>query len=781
MRMIKGNGYRITPITERLIRFEYNKENQFLDAPTQTILTRDLGNVFWNMEKKQGKMQVTTNFLRITYDEKPFSAAGLMVECTGNICNFGAVWRYGDKIFDLGGTARTLDGINGSCPLEPGLISRQGITVLDDSKSLILDAQGWVKPREYEQEDFYVFGYGHDYLSCIRDFYRISGNTPLLPRTVLGNWWSRYYRYSAKEYQELMQRFIAEKIPFSVAVIDMDWHVTNPPSEYGSGWTGYTWNHELFPNPQEFLEKLHALGMEVTLNDHPADGIRGFEECYERMANALGMDASSKETIKCDVTDSVFVKAWFEQVLHPLEEQGVDFWWIDWQQGQSSSMPGLDPLWMQNYLRYRDAKRDGKRGLILSRYAGYGSHRYPIGFSGDTIISWESLQFQPFFTSTASNVGFGWWSHDIGGHMQGYRDDELAGRWLQLGVFSPICRLHSSNSPFSGKEPWNYRKDICEMMKKFLRLRHRMIPYLYTMNYRCYKEGIPLILPMYYQNPEAEEAYEVEQEYYFGEQMIVVPITTPCIPEIGRASVRAWLPKGEWYDFFTGKRYRGGQYHEMYRSIDSIPVLIKTGTILPLDKECSVQAARKNPEKLQLYIYTGENCSFSLYEDENENMNYEIGKSAVTTFCWEEATKSFSILPAQGERKVLPASREYELLFQGEIPEVLRCTRDKRPLAYEMICCESNLFGIRICDISPEEKVEITVKLQKKDEEQQMLAKLYELLLEAQCEFSLKEQVYTAAKKHIKELAVQQSADFIREIAAIGLDKEFLTCILEVI
>ena len=154
-----------------------------------------------------------------------------------------------------------------------------------------------------------------------------------------------------------------------------------------------------------------------------------------------------------DITDPEFLEAYFETVLHPMEKEGVDFWWLDWQQGNTTKIEGLDPLWMLNHYHYLDSRRLGTRGLTFSRYAGPGSHRYPVGFSGDTVISWESLDFQPYFTANASNIGYGWWSHDIGGHMLGVRDDELTTRWVQFGVFSPINRLHSTDNPFNGKEP----------------------------------------------------------------------------------------------------------------------------------------------------------------------------------------------------------------------------------------------------------------------------------------------------------------------------------------
>ena len=359
-----------------------------------------------------------------------------------------------------------------------------------------------MRPREGGGIDVYVFAYGHDYAGALHAFYAVSGRTPVLPRWVLGNWWSRYHAYSADAYLELLDRFEAEGLPFSVAVLDMDWHrVESVPDRYGSGWTGYSWERELFPDPEGFLAELHRRGLRVTLNVHPADGVRAFEDAYPRMAEALGRDPESDEPIAFDITDRAFLDAYLELVHHPLEAQGVDFWWLDWQQGPYSRVEGIDPLWMLNHFHFLDSGREGRRPLTFSRYAGPGSHRYPIGFSGDTLISWASLDFQPEFTATASNIGYGWWSHDIGGHIFGVRDDELATRWVQLGVFSPILRLHSSSNPFLVKEPWLYPAEARAAMGDALRFRHRLVPYLHTMNHRAAAEGVPLVRPMYHLAP----------------------------------------------------------------------------------------------------------------------------------------------------------------------------------------------------------------------------------------------------------------------------------------
>lgn len=780
--IVEGNGYRITILTQRLFRFEYNSDCLFENQATQVVLNRNFETPDFTVEKNENGIIIRTDYLQVVYDEKPFSQSTLQVKLLGKVCNYGAVWNYGDKIYDLLGTARTLDGIDGACQLDSGLMARTGITVLDDSNSLILTEDLWVEPREIKEQDFYIFAYGHDYLQCLKDFYKLCGNQPMLPRYALGNWWSRYYCYDETMYRNLIERFKKEEIPFSVAVLDMDWHITDIDPKYGSGWTGYTWNKELFPNPESFLTWLHENGMRVTLNDHPADGIRASEECYKKVAEHMGIDPNSEKAVECDITDSKFVNTWFEHVLLPLEEQGVDFWWIDWQQGKKTKIDGLDPLWMQNHLRYLYSGRSGKRPMILSRYAGPASHRYPASFSGDTIISWKSLDFQPYFTLTASNIGFGWWSHDIGGHMLGEKDDELAGRWLQLGVFSPICRLHSSNSLFSGKEPWNYRKDICEMMKNYLRLRHKMIPYLYTLSYIAYKEGVPMIQPMYYKNPESEQAYTVNNQYYLGENMIIAPITQKCDISVHKASVTAWVPDGTWYDFFNTTRYKGNRYLVLYRSIEQMPVLIKSGSIIPLTDDICNNDASQNPKNLKLRIFTGDDGEFTLYEDDNETCNYQNNICATTKYIWKEKKQNIGKLlihPAEGNIELLPEKRNYKIEINGSkigFVSVIRNQIAEKAVITKIYNYEiENGCVVKIDNVCPSDAIEVEVQLLDRDEQKLFLCKLLQLLNQTECSFQIKENIYSSALKYGK------STDFIKEIQAFNLNKALLGSIVELL
>ena len=431
--VICGN-IRFTVITSRLFRIE---QDVFYDNASQAVLNRHFDKPEFNTFEKDGNLYIETDHLLLSYKiGEPLSSDSLQITL---LTKPYTRWNYGDiAVHNLGGTVSTLDRVSGSCKLNDGVCSIEGYSVIDDSETALFNEEGWFKKRKGNGTDLYFFGYGHDYINCVGDYCRLTGEVKMLPSYALRNWWSRYHRYSEESYLELMDKFKEKDIPFSVAVIDMDWHIVHGINDeywnslndkdklsigYGVGWTGYTWNKSLFPDRKRFLSELH------------------------------------------------------------------------------------------------------KRGLIFSRFSGHGSQRFPIGFSGDTYTSWESLEFQPYFTATASNIGYGWWSHDIGGHCGGDRDDELNTRWVQFGVFSPIFRFHSSSDRFLGREPWNYNSLSESVISDFMRLRHKLFPYLYTMNYRNFKEQIPLILPMYYTNPEEREAYSVKNQYWFGSELIASPIT----------------------------------------------------------------------------------------------------------------------------------------------------------------------------------------------------------------------------------------------------------------
>lgn len=656
-KVIEGENYRFTVMTDYLMRIEWSVDGQFETRQTYFAQDRNFATpttVQVHRHRQEHELEIETDGFHLYYEGGPFSDKTLWIDAKYGYEPYFSRWLFGRELIggNLFGTAQTLDEADGEIPLAEGIVSRHGYALIDDADNNVILENQELGPQNRDQTDLYYFAYGHQYLQSIKDYFKLSGVPPILPRYALGNWWSRYYAYTQAEYQALFTRFDQEKVPFSVAVIDMDWHQTDIPISEGSGWTGYTWNQALFPKHQQLLAWLHQKGMKVTLNVHPAAGIRSFEKNYPAVAQHLALDAETKEPAVFDLQNPAFRRAYFEDVHHPLEDEGVDFWWIDWQQDRYFNNDGFNVLKALNHYHYLDnQKRNDGNALILSRYAGPGSQRYPLGFSGDTWISWESLKFQPYFTATASNIGYSWWSHDIGGHMIGSYDPELQTRWLQYGVFSPINRLHSSDNPFSGKEPWRYPVENRQIMDTFLRLRHQLIPYLDSENIKTNLDGVPLVQPIYYQYPEMDTYYDYRDEYFFGSELLVSAIVTKREPQLQQSKATTWLPEGTWYDFFTHQKYAGEREINLYRPLGQYPVLVKQGGIIPMT-ESAHQNLTTLPEAIVVNIFGCADHEYVMYEHLGDQI-------ATTTFKLTQA--GHLAVTVVDPKQIVPSTRTFKM------------------------------------------------------------------------------------------------------------------------
>lgn len=773
--------YRFTIITDGLLRFEWAPDGVFEDRPSAFAANRKQEEApEYRLKQTANGIEVFTKRFHLAYNKQEFSPHGLSVL----VYDYDrVVWRYGEERQTLGGTYRTLDGVDGRVGLGPGVASKDGFAHIDDSNTMLFTEDGFIAPRRPGpgRVDGYLFCYGHEYGESVEALYKISGQQPLLPRWALGNWWSRYYEYSAQSYLELMDKFAENRVPLTVGVIDMDWHLVDDPrvkKARSTGWTGYTWNKKLFPNPPEFVKKLHDRKLKVTLNEHPADGVQSFEDIYQEVAKALDFDTSHKDAIPFEITDRSFLRAYFDIVLKSIENDGVDFWWVDWQQGEYSQMPGVDPLWVLNHFHFLHNKKlqekrkpedgGGSVPMVFSRYAGPGSHRYPVGFSGDTVTTWESLNFQPEFTATASNIGYAQWSHDIGGHMLGYRDDDLTSRWVQLGVFSPIMRLHSTKNRWVCKEPWNLAagsgQGPRDVVTNFLRLRHRLIPYLFTMNYLASVRSIPLVQPLYWKYPERDAAYEVPNQYFFGTEMMVAPITSPQNKNTKTGRVLSWLPPGTWVDFFTGVVYDGDRQLWLNRTLDKAPVLLRKGSIVPLDIATEPGNGADNPEGFEVVVVVGDDGHFMIIE-ELEGKGQEWVKTPIH---FDQANGRLDIGPARGGSST---KRPITVRFLGYKPGISDVTVEDQSHTLVKVDNGSLLhIGLVQSDKRTSVQLEKSPQLAVNDPE----SLIFPLVYDAQIDFKLKDQIDAVITK--KEIPLTSRAS---QVEALDIGDELRTLVLE--
>lgn len=707
--VMSGNA-RFTVIAPECIRMEYSDSGEFIDSPSLFAINRDAAFKGFKQTKEGGSTVIDTGVIRLMYtpDGKPFSDANLRATITSD--RFTSEWKPGMKSAgNLGGTIRTVDGVRGPVDLGEGVLSRDGWYLLDDSTRHIY-TKDWVAQRPKNAGlDWYLFGYGHDYLAGLRAFTTIGGKVPLPRKYTMGTWYSRYWPYSSKDYHQIIDEYKSHDFPLDVIVLDMDWHK--------DGWTGWSWNRKLLPDAEELLKWFHKQGLAVTLNLHPADGVGPHEDEYAKFMKDMGADPASKESIPFDAGNKKYLDTLFNDVVSPLEKEGVDFWWLDWQQYPfTRSIPDLTNLWWLNQYFTDHTSKGGLRGQSFSRWAGWGDHRHPIHFSGDDDTSWPMLSFIVPLTSTAGNVGTFFWSHDIGGHM-GLRNPESYTRWVQFGATSAALRSHSTRSYEMDRRPWKYYKWCENSMRISFHMRSMLFPYIYSSASQSTRNSIPLNRPMYLSYPEDNRAYVSPNQYFYGDALLAAPIVMPGVGKRKVGIQNVWFPEGKWYNWFTGERYEGNTETVVAADIDEFPLYARGGVPIPMQPYTERMSTTPLTD-LVVRCYPGEDGksgAFTLYEDDGTTSDYLKGKFAETALsCTKKGDSvTIKIAPAKGSFDGQPKQRAYII----ELPCTTKASGAKidGKSAKVEFNAEESVNRIKVPKRSISQGVEITVNAPEAD------------------------------------------------------------------
>ena len=722
----QDNNVRFTLIDEGTLRLEYAPDGKFVDNKSFMAVIRNYPQVKYSIKNNAKQVVISTAKLRLVYKKgnAPLTKDNLTISSTKAI-KTPFVWKPGmQQKGNLKGTYRTLDGYDGSeyqysnpkheMPIEDGILATDGWTLIDDSKSLLFDGAedwDWVTERQSAEgaQDWYFMAYGHDYKGALNSYTKFAGKVPLPPRYTFGYWWSRYWSYSDQDFRDLMSNFQRFDLPLDVLVIDMDWHPIS--AEAGGGWTGWDWNERLFPDYKAFLKYLDAQGVKATMNLHPAEGVRPYEKKYAEFMQRFGKnDGKTHEWIG---SDKQYVKALFDTYLHDYMADGVDFWWLDWQQWpKDRAIADLDNVFWCNYIWFSDMERNGnKRPMLYHRWGGLGNHRYQVGFSGDSFITWASLKFLPYFNSTASNVLYGYWSHDIGGHQSkkwgSPVEPQLYTRAMQMGQYLPIIRSHSTKDPNLNKEPWAFSSDTQQRLANVINGRYALVPYIYTMARKTYESGLALCRPLYYDNPEAKEAYEFKEEYMFGDDMLIAPVTSAVDSVDGYANVKVWLPAGEWLEYETGQMLTGGKTYERRFTLDEYPVYVRAGSIIPYFGKLKNLSGTN--QAVTIRVFPGaDKGEFMLYEDNGEDKNYVTEYANTHLSYMRQGTQLYITIGArQGQYKDMPAQRHfYVALPCQKAPVSISCDGRKLPFTYDGLNLEATI-DLGMVDCSAGASIEI--------------------------------------------------------------------------
>ena len=707
--VFQGTNYRITVLSERLVRLEYSVDGHFSDNLTTLVKNRNFAVPQFKVEQDQNYLVITTNYFMLQYmKNKPFLGPKFAPDSYLKVAlvNTDKVWFYGQaEARNFKGGAISLDNYRGKISLDKGLYSTDGFVSLDDSGNYEIDANGFLLKPDVNKVDIYLFMYKRDFGLCLKDYFTLTGYPPLLPRYTFGIWWNREKIYDFDNTKALIKSFNRHQIPLSVLLLSEFWHIKDK-KDYNLYRTGFSFNRELFPNPQEFINYMHERGVHIGLNFDPIEGIRKEEDRYLNFAEELNV--AGGVTIPFNVFDKNFMALYVKHLIDPLLDIGVDIYWLDYKKD-------LNTIQALEYYYNKDFERMKKfRPLVLTRSPLVAPHRAGVLYSGETIVSWDTLKYLPFYNSMAANKGISWWSHDVGGYKDGIEDSELYLRYVQFSTFSPIFRFSAKRGVYYKREPWMWDVKTFTIAREYCWLRQRLIPYIYTAAYEYHKTGKPLIQPIYYTYPEIYDEPTYRNEYYFGKELFIAPITKPKDVTMNRSIERVFLPKGIWYDFKTGKRFVGNKRYVVFYKEEEYPIFAKAGSIIPLANLGENINDTNPPQSMEINVFPGESNEFKLYEDDGITKLNEDGYYIVTSIDYNYLQNNYTLIihPVEGKTAIIPKLRNYKIRFRNTRTAddvIIYLNGDKANLEYE--CYEDeNDFVVDIKDVDTTKQLTINCK-----------------------------------------------------------------------
>ena len=774
----QGEKFRITVLTERLIRLEYSPTSVFNDLKTELVSFRNFDVPHFTRKEDDHFLEITTSYFKLSYSKNEdfkgsnFSPTkNLRVEVTDT----GVVWYVGHP------EARNYYGSNISAEVKKneteanrGLYSLDGIVSFDDSENYRINEMGSLEPPIKGNRDIYLFVYKKDFGYAIPDYFKLTGLPALIPRYALGNWWSKDTNYTQDDVLNLTNKFERYNIPISVFLFDKDWHIRRTDKNLLE--TGFTFNKELIPDPKLLINELHKKGVRVGLQINTVDGFYPHEEKYQEIKEFLGYEKEG--IIPIDPLNPKVLDAVLKYGLMPLENYGVDFFWND-----MKDTSDLHRLWAMNHYMFNNLSRDpAKRGMLLARNSLRAAHKYPVLYAGESIVSWENFKSSPFFNLSASNIGVSWWSHDIGGYTDGIEDPELYVRSVQLGVFSPIMRFHSAGGKYYKREPWKWDPKTFGIVTRYLELRHRLTSYLYTEAYKYHKTGTMIFQPLYYYEEHVYDDPTLRIEYFFGSELFVSPIIKKMNPIMKRTIHKFYLPDGVWYEFTTGKRYPGKRKYNSFYKEEDYPVFAKKGSIIPLSNKSNINNT-SNPTDLEIHVFPGQNNTYRMYEDDGISSLYKEGYYLITEIDYNYLPNNYTLIirPVEGKTGIVPEKRNYKIRFRNtKYSEDVIVYFDSTQIEIANKYVEDNDFILEINDVPT--LGQLTINCKGKDIEIDAVhvvnEDIDEILSDLQIQTTLKERI---AAILFSDASYKEKRISIRKLKKYNLDKSFISLFQELL
>lgn len=639
--IITGDKYRFSILSPRLIRIEYNKDNKFENRATSLVVKRNFGSTNFTVEQTELSLTITTEYFTLTYVKgTPMNSKNLKVKVNGT----DREWYPSHKeIRNLGSINYSLDYLENNLKLDKGLYSFDGFATIDDSTNLVLENDNFI-PRE-PTYDMYLFVYNKDLGLCLQDYFNLTGYPPMIPRYTLGTWWYKNDPYNMYDIDNILKEFYDNHLPISVFLLGDKWHNREE---------NFAYDRTLFDT--NILNKYYkSKRVKFGLTINPELPIYPKDPLFNTLSNAIN-NYDNKYLSFIPLNNNT-ISIYLNTVISNLKSTGINIFNIDYNNEKDKQ-----GLFLLNHYHYVIANLN-EVGVILSRNPGIAPHRYPIIYSGQTRVSWDTLKALPTYNNSAANLGITWHAHAIGGYYGGIEDDELYLRYIQFGVFNPIFILAGDTGKYYKREPWKWNQLNLSVIRTYMQLRNKLIPYIYNEGYNYHEYGVPLIQPLYYKYPKIYDEPNYVNQYFFGSRIMISPIIKKKNIEMNRVVQRIFIPSGTWYDYFSGKKFAGNKYYVNFYKDEDYPIFVKEGSIIPM----SLDDTSDLPRNMEIQIFPAENglySSYELYEDDgislNKNYNYIIIKMNLDRV---ENGYKFTITKKEGNLNV--PNRTYLLRFKN--------------------------------------------------------------------------------------------------------------------
>ena len=526
----------------------------------------------------------------------------------------------------------------------------------------------------------YYFLYGPDFDKIVAAYRDLTGQAPMFGRWAYGFWQCKNRYKSQEELLGVARKYRDLHIPVDNLV--QDWFWWNRKGEF-------VFNKN-YPDPKGMVDRLHNENFHLMISIWPF--FEPGSANYDYMQNQGWFVDKFKYAKPPYHTDAMAVydatspearKYYWDQVNQGLFSIGLDAWWMDTTEpetegqeenilldhklaaGSGNRYVNVYPLLdTQAVYQGQRSASDKKRVFILSRSAFAGSQRNGVtAWSGDINSDWLSFRRQIPAGLNFAVSGIPYWTTDIGGFVFGNPTDpafrELFIRWFQYGTFNPILRVHGTRRP-DENELWSYGPDAQTILVNFDRLRYRMLPYIYSLAWKTTSEAYTPMRPLVMDFRTDSRAQNVGDQFMYGPAFLVNPVTEPA------ATIRQlYLPETRWYDFWTGAAVEGGRTINAAAPLDRLPLYIRAGSILPLGPE-EEWSTQKPADPIELRIYRGANADFTLYEDENDNYDYEKGGYSTIGLHWDDAQHTLTIGERKGQFPGMLESRAFRVVFVTE-------------------------------------------------------------------------------------------------------------------